>query len=200
MFWCCHGITLKWQNENSKWIRSHVNSVRLMCSVWFTSHCIYSISLNFYFFLVKVLSWSLRRIVVYISCIALVGSIFFSYLVGNAWLPLIVFVDFLLKPFLHLPKRPLYISPLHYVAQFWGCFFVSFFFDNCFSLEEAPRSRSLPSLSVMKTLTAINPGQLAVFISSLSINGYECEGYGFKIMNCKSFVLKPNTSRKIEIT
>ena len=73
-------------------------------------------------------------------------------------------------------------------------------FCNCFSLEEAPRSRSLLSLSVMKTLTATNPGQLAVFISSLSINGYECEGYGFKIMNCKSFVLKPNTSRKIEIT
>lgn len=109
----------------------------------------------------------------------------------------IVFVDFLLKPLLHFPKSPLYISPLHYVAQFKDVFSC---FCNCFSLEEAPRSRSLPSLSVMKTLTAINPGQLAVFISSLSINGYECEGYGFKIMNCKSFVLKPNTSRKIEIT
>ena len=83
--------------------------------------------------------------------------------------------------------------------SFKDVFFV-FLFYNCFSLEEAPRSRSLPSLSVMKTLTATNPGQLAVFISSLSINGYECEGYGFKIMNCKSFVLKPNTSRKIEIT
>lgn len=147
------------------------------------------------FFLV--LSWSLRRIVFYISCIALVGNIFFLYLVGNAWLPLIVFVDFLLKPLLHFPKSPLYISPLHYVAQFKDVFSC---FCNCFSLEEAPRSRSLPSLSVMKTLTATNPGQLAVFISSLSINGYECEGYGFKIMNCKSFVLKPNTSRKIEIT
>lgn len=69
-----------------------------------------------FFFLV--LSWSLRRIVFYITCIALVGNIFFLYLVGNAWLPLIVFVDFLLKPFLHFPKSPLYISPLHYVAQF----------------------------------------------------------------------------------
>lgn len=66
--------------------------------------------------------------------------------------------------------------------------------------KAAPPSRSLPSLSVMKTVTATNPGQLAVFISSLLINGYECEGYGFKIINCKSFILKPNTSRKIEIT
>ena len=72
--------------------------------------------------------------------------------------------------------------------------------DFVFCLEAAPRSRSLPSLSVMKTVTATNHGQLAMFISSLSINGYECEGFGFKIMNCKSFILKPNTSRKIEIT
>lgn len=134
----------------------------------------------------------------YIPCIALVGNIFL-YLAGNAWLPLTVFVDFLLRPFLHLRQSPLYILPYcimpHSFKDVSSCFLY-----NCFSLEEAPRSRSLPSLSVMKTLTATNPGQLAVFISSLSINGYECEGYGFKIMNCKSFVLKPNTSRKIEIT
>lgn len=64
----------------------------------------------------------------------------------------------------------------------------------------APRGRPLSSLSVMKTVTATNPGQLAVFISSLRVSGYECGGYGFKIMNCKSFILKPNASRKIEIT
>ena len=64
----------------------------------------------------------------------------------------------------------------------------------------APRGRPLSSLSVMKTVTATNPGQLAVFISSLRVSGYECGGYGFKIMNCKSFILKSNASRKIEIT
>ena len=67
------------------------------------------------------------------------------------------------------------------------------------SSESVPRSHTLPPLSVKKILTAVNPGQLAIFVSSLSINGYECEGYGFKVMNCKSFILKPNTSRKIEI-
>ncbi|XP_031564277.1 transmembrane protein 131-like [Actinia tenebrosa] len=62
-----------------------------------------------------------------------------------------------------------------------------------------PRSRAQPLLSVKKVLTATNPGQLAIFVSSLSIDGYECEGYGFKILNCKSFILNPNSSRKIEI-
>lgn len=105
---------------------------------------------------------------------------------------------FLTETFFTSPQKPTVYFTIVLCRTVLRMFFRLFL--NCFSLEEAPRSRSLPSLSVMKTLTAINPGQLAVFISSLSINGYECEGYGFKIMNCKSFVLKPNTSRKIEIT
>lgn len=123
-----------------------------MFSVWFTSHCMYSISLNFYFFFL-VLSWSLRRIVFYISCIALVGNIFCLYLVGNAWLHLIVFVDFLLKPLLHFPKSPLYISPLHYVAQFKDVFSC---FCNCFSFRRSP------SITVV-----------AVIISNEDINSHQ---------------------------
>lgn len=38
-----------------------------------------------------------------------------------------------------------------------------------------------------------------MFISLFSINGYECEGYGFKIMNCKLFIFKLNILCKIEI-
>lgn len=38
-----------------------------------------------------------------------------------------------------------------------------------------------------------------MFISFFSINGYECEGFGFKIMNCKFFIFKLNILRKIEI-
>lgn len=71
--------------------------------------------------------------------------------------------------------------------------------DVVIDLEPASRSHSLPPISVKKVLTATNPGQLAIFVSSLSINGKECEGYGFKILNCKSFILNPNSSRKIEI-
>ena len=107
---------------------------------------------------------------------------------------------FLTETFFTFPQKSTVYFTIALCRTVLRMFFSFFFFYNCFSLEAAPRSRSLPSLSVMKTLTATNPGQLAVFISSLSINGYECEGYGFKIMNCKSFVLKPNTSRKIEIT
>lgn len=164
-----------------------------MFSVWFTSHCIYSISLNFYFFscIVMVSSKDCVLHFLYRSC----GQYF---LLISRWKCVVTpncLCGFLTETSPTFPqKSTVYFTIALCRTVVFSCF------CNCFSLEEAPRSRSLPSLSVMKTLTATNPGQLAVFISSLSINGYECEGYGFKIMNCKSFVLKPNTSRKIEIT
>ncbi|XP_032238964.2 transmembrane protein 131 isoform X2 [Nematostella vectensis] len=65
--------------------------------------------------------------------------------------------------------------------------------------KDTPRTRTLAPISVKKVLTATNPGQLAIQVNSISISGYECEGYGFKVLNCKSFILNPNTSRRIEI-
>lgn len=56
------------------------------------------------------------------------------------------------------------------------------------------------ALTVKKTVLATNPGQLATQVTSFSIDGYECEGYGFKVLNCQSLNLKPTTSVKIDIT
>ncbi|XP_056156989.1 transmembrane protein 131-like isoform X2 [Lampris incognitus] len=44
-----------------------------------------------------------------------------------------------------------------------------------------------------------NTGQLPIIIQSLEINGRPCEGFGFKVLNCQEFVLKPNGSKDIVI-
>ena len=56
------------------------------------------------------------------------------------------------------------------------------------------------ALSLTRTFTARNQGQLSIHIESLSINGYPCQGYGFSIRQCKPFTLKPNSSVDIDIT
>lgn len=65
----------------------------------------------------------------------------------------------------------------------------------------SPSSGGKPyrSLAVKKTVLATNPGQLATQVTSFSIDGYECEGYGFKVLNCKALSLKPSASVKIDI-
>lgn len=55
------------------------------------------------------------------------------------------------------------------------------------------------TLTVKKTVLASNPGQLATHLTSFSIDGYDCEGYGFSILNCKSHYLKPSATTKIHI-
>ncbi|XP_077573072.1 transmembrane protein 131 isoform X1 [Stigmatopora nigra] len=44
-----------------------------------------------------------------------------------------------------------------------------------------------------------NAGQLPVTIRSAEINGQACEGFGFKIVNCEEFVLRPNASKDLII-
>jgi len=46
---------------------------------------------------------------------------------------------------------------------------------------------------------ARNTGELPIEIYGFKINGLSCEGYGFKVLNCASFKLNPNTTKKIEI-
>jgi len=46
---------------------------------------------------------------------------------------------------------------------------------------------------------AKNTGELPIEIYGFKINGLSCEGYGFKVLNCASFKLNPNTTKKIEI-
>ena len=70
------------------------------------------------------------------------------------------------------------------------------------TLSECNSSEQIsPSvLSLTRTFTARNQGQLPIHIESLSINGSPCQGYGFSIRQCKPFTLKPNSSVDIDIT
>ncbi|XP_076273813.1 transmembrane protein 131 isoform X2 [Rhynchophorus ferrugineus] len=57
----------------------------------------------------------------------------------------------------------------------------------------------LPNLTVRRTFTAKNLGEVAVHVYGFQINGYHCEGFGFKVLNCDPFILQPNSSKRIEI-
>lgn len=56
-----------------------------------------------------------------------------------------------------------------------------------------------PNFSLKKVFRVENTGLLPITIKSAEINGQACEGYGFKVLNCQEFALKPNTSRDLII-
>ena len=69
---------------------------------------------------------------------------------------------------------------------------------NLFS--EKKQTKSIPpNFTVKRTFTARNTGELPFYVHGFYINDVRCEGYGFKILDCRGFELHPNTSRKIDI-
>ncbi|XP_074085207.1 transmembrane protein 131-like isoform X3 [Macrotis lagotis] len=54
-------------------------------------------------------------------------------------------------------------------------------------------------LSITKNFKVENVGLLTTTISSMKINGYNCQGYGFEVLGCREFSLDPNSSREISI-
>nr|XP_051675898.1 transmembrane protein 131-like isoform X7 [Oryctolagus cuniculus] len=54
-------------------------------------------------------------------------------------------------------------------------------------------------LSITKNFKVENIGPLPVTVSALRISGYNCQGYGFEVLDCHPFSLDPNTSRDISI-
>lgn len=65
--------------------------------------------------------------------------------------------------------------------------------------RERHRRFPAPNLTVKRSFTARNTGELPIYISGFTINGLPCEGYGFRILNCAAFHLQPNGTRKIDI-
>uniref|UniRef100_A0A3P8X7K9 Transmembrane protein 131 n=1 Tax=Esox lucius TaxID=8010 RepID=A0A3P8X7K9_ESOLU len=56
-----------------------------------------------------------------------------------------------------------------------------------------------PNFTLRRSFKLENTGQLEINIVSTEINGRLCEGFGFKVLNCQEFAIKPNTSREIVI-
>ncbi|XP_033017107.1 transmembrane protein 131-like isoform X2 [Lacerta agilis] len=54
-------------------------------------------------------------------------------------------------------------------------------------------------LSITKNFKVENVGHLPITITSMKINGYSCQGYGFEVLNCQDFFLAQNSSREISI-
>ncbi|XP_060034909.1 transmembrane protein 131-like isoform X3 [Erinaceus europaeus] len=54
-------------------------------------------------------------------------------------------------------------------------------------------------LSITKNFKVENIGPLPVVVTALKINGYNCQGYGFEVLDCHPFSLDPNSSRDISI-
>ncbi|XP_034036534.1 transmembrane protein 131 isoform X2 [Thalassophryne amazonica] len=56
-----------------------------------------------------------------------------------------------------------------------------------------------PNFTLRRTFRVENTGLLPITIRSAEVNGQVCEGYGFKVLNCQEFSLKPNTSKDLII-
>lgn len=54
-------------------------------------------------------------------------------------------------------------------------------------------------LSITKNFKVENIGHLPITITSMKINGYNCQGYGFEVLDCQGFFLAQNSSREISI-
>ncbi|XP_066591952.1 transmembrane protein 131 isoform X2 [Prorops nasuta] len=64
---------------------------------------------------------------------------------------------------------------------------------------ERSRKNAIPSLTVKRSFTARNTGELPIDVYGFYINGLRCEGYGFRVLNCAPFKLHPNSTKKVEI-
>ncbi|KAM4547800.1 transmembrane protein 131 isoform 1-T1 [Odontesthes bonariensis] len=56
-----------------------------------------------------------------------------------------------------------------------------------------------PNFTLRRTFRVENTGLLPITVKSAEINGQACEGYGFKVLNCQEFALKPNASKDLII-
>ncbi|XP_033847981.1 transmembrane protein 131 [Periophthalmus magnuspinnatus] len=56
-----------------------------------------------------------------------------------------------------------------------------------------------PNFTLKRTFRVENTGLLPITLRPAQINGQICEGYGFKVLNCQEFTLKPNTSKDLTI-
>lgn len=56
-----------------------------------------------------------------------------------------------------------------------------------------------PNFTLKRIFKVENTGLLPITIKSTEINGQACEGYGFKVVNCQEFTLKPNSSKDLII-
>ncbi|XP_066574073.1 transmembrane protein 131-like isoform X2 [Amia ocellicauda] len=58
---------------------------------------------------------------------------------------------------------------------------------------------SKPLFAIRKSFKVENAGELPLTVVSMNINGYKCQGFGFEVLDCRSFQLDYNSSSEINI-
>ncbi|KAM6971875.1 transmembrane protein 131-like [Aplochiton taeniatus] len=56
-----------------------------------------------------------------------------------------------------------------------------------------------PLFAIRKSFKVENAGELPLTVMSMNINGYQCQGFGFEVLQCHSFSLDHNSSSEITI-
>lgn len=70
---------------------------------------------------------------------------------------------------------------------------------DCSPTFSSPRPSHPPMLTVRRTFVARNVGRLPVQVHGFDIEGFPCQGFGFRVLDCDPFLLMPNDSKKIDI-
>ncbi|KAF7686899.1 hypothetical protein HF521_015292 [Silurus meridionalis] len=58
---------------------------------------------------------------------------------------------------------------------------------------------SKPLFAIQKSFKVENAGELPLTVMSMNINGYKCQGFGFEVLQCRSFRIDYNSSSEITI-
>ncbi|XP_060773092.1 transmembrane protein 131-like isoform X2 [Neoarius graeffei] len=58
---------------------------------------------------------------------------------------------------------------------------------------------SKPLFAIQKSFKVENAGELPLTVMSMNINGYRCQGFGFEVLQCRSFHVDYNSSSEITI-
>ncbi|XP_019717948.1 transmembrane protein 131-like isoform X2 [Hippocampus comes] len=59
------------------------------------------------------------------------------------------------------------------------------------------RGSSKPLFAIRKSFKVENVGELPLTVTSMNVNGYKCQGFGFEVLQCRSFSLDHNGSSEI---
>ena len=70
---------------------------------------------------------------------------------------------------------------------------------DCEKAATSKQAHVLPNLTVKRPFTARNSGEVSIWVTGFEIDGKQCEGYGFKVLDCEPFLLAANDSKKINI-
>ncbi|XP_077380651.1 transmembrane protein 131-like isoform X2 [Festucalex cinctus] len=61
------------------------------------------------------------------------------------------------------------------------------------------RGNNKPLFAIRKSFKVENAGELPLTVTSMNVNGYKCQGFGFEVLQCRSFSLGHNGSSEITV-